>query len=194
MSQKVKLALLGISYSQLQQNAYALILAEIDGARRIPIVIGQAEAQSIALKIENITPPRPLSHDLIVSFMRAYGVSLEEIFIHKFEDGIFYSELIFNDGERKVSLDARTSDAIAIAIRTKAPIYTSEEILADTGFILPNDEQISVTDNSETPQMPKLENYTIEELERQLARHIELEEYEDAAIVNEILKSKKNNI
>ena len=194
MSQKVKLALLGISYSQLQQNAYALILAEIDGARRIPIVIGQAEAQSIALKIENITPPRPLSHDLIVSFMRAYGVSLEEIFIHKFEDGIFYSELIFNDGERKVSLDARTSDAIAIAIRTKAPIYTSEEILADTGFILPDDEQISVTDNSETPQMPKLENYTIEELERQLARHIELEEYEDAAIVNEILKSKKNNI
>jgi len=194
MSQKIKLALLGISYSQLQQNAYALILAEIDGVRRIPIVIGQAEAQSIALKIENITPPRPLSHDLIVSFMRAYGVSLEEVFIHKFEDGIFYSELIFNDGERKVSLDARTSDAIAIAIRTKAPIYTTEEILAETGFILSDNEQISVTDNSETPQMPKLENYSIEELERQLARHIELEEYEDAAIVNEILKSKKNNI
>ena len=104
MSQKVKLALLGISYSQLQQNAYALILAEIDGARRIPIVIGQAEAQSIALKIENITPPRPLSHDLIVSFMRAYGVSLEEIFIHKFEDGIFYSELIFNDGVRSACI------------------------------------------------------------------------------------------
>lgn len=191
MLNKVKLAILGISYSQIHQNAYALILAEVDGKRRIPVVIGPSEAQSIALKIENVTPPRPLSHDLIVSFMRAFGVSLQEVLIHKFENGIFYSELLFNDGERQVVLDARTSDAIAIAIRTKTPIYTTPDVIDETGFIVPEDDDLTITDNSEDIQMPKIENYSVDELEKQLAILIEREEYEEAAIVNDILKKKK---
>lgn len=194
MSQKIKLAILGISYSQIHQNAYALILSELEGARRIPIVIGASEAQSIAMKIENATPPRPLSHDLMVSFMRAYGVTLEEVYIHKFKDGIFYSELAFNDGDRRVTLDARTSDAIAIAIRTKTPIYTTEDILVETGFTIPEDDNIVAHDISETPKKPKIENFSIEQLEKQLAKHIENEEYEQAAIIHEILKTKKDNL
>ncbi len=193
MFEKIKLAVTGISYSQVNQSAYVLVLAETDGPRRIPVAIGPSEAQSIALKIEGIIPPRPLSHDLMVSFMRAYGIVLEEVFITKFQDGIFYSELKFHDGERSVTLDARTSDAIAIALRTKTPIYTTPEVIDIAGFVFPDDKVI-VYDPSELPRPPKIENYTIEELEKQLAKHIEREEYEEAAIVNKILKQKKEKL
>ena len=120
---RVRLRVLGISYSQIQSGAYALILAQADGPYRIPVVVGAAEAQSIAIKMEGIVPPRPMTHDLFASLAQAYGVVLRDVFIHKFEDGIFSSELTFVDGQgREVVLDARTSDAIAIAMRTKAPI------------------------------------------------------------------------
>ena len=123
---RVRLKVMGLSYSQIQTGAYALILAQVGGPIRIPVVIGAAEAQSIALKMESITPPRPMTHDLFVSFAHAFGVKLTEVFIYKFEDGIFSSELTFSDGERTISIDSRTSDAIAIAMRTGAPIYTTK--------------------------------------------------------------------
>ncbi|MDE7459355.1 MAG: bifunctional nuclease family protein, partial [Muribaculaceae bacterium] len=192
-------------YSQLQSGAYALLLSEENGPHKIPIVIGGAEAQSIAIKMEGIIPPRPLTHDLFVSFAHAFGVKLTEVFIYKFEDGIFYSELTFSDGNRTVQLDARTSDAIAIAMRTHAPIYTTHEVVTETGFII-NDNDLAdsrddaqdadaVTD-SDLPGAdyfaePKLENYAIEELERTLAQLIEDENYEEAARVNEILQRKR---
>ena len=113
MSDKVRLKVMGVSYSQIQSGAYALILEEIGGPRRIPIVIGSDSAQSIAIKLEGIIPPRPLTHDLIVSLTRAFGIKLQEVFIYKFEDGIFSSELTFIDGERQVVLDSRTSDVRA---------------------------------------------------------------------------------
>lgn len=201
MDDRVRLRILGISYSQLQSGAYALLLAEEDGPHKIPVVIGASEAQSIAIRIEGIVPPRPLTHDLFVSFAQAFGVKLREVFIYKFEDGIFYSELTFSDGERTVVLDARTSDAIAIAIRAHVPIVTTAAIVRETGFILDDepddDSSASSGDTNEDLRQaayfaePKLENYAVEELERTLEQLIEDENYEEAARVSEILKKKK---
>lgn len=140
MDDRISLYVLGLSYSQLQSGAYALILAESEGPRRIPVVIGAAEAQSIAISLEAIRTPRPLTHDLFVSFAHAFGVKLSQVFIYRFEDGIFSSELTFSDGKRTVTIDARTSDAIAIALRAHAPIYTTADILERTGFIIDNGE------------------------------------------------------
>lgn len=192
---KIKLKVIGISYSQLRTGAYALILATADAPYRIPIIIGTAEAQSIAIKMENIVPPRPMTHDLFVSFSHAFGIKLKEVFIYKFENGVFSSELTFSDGERQIVLDSRTSDAIAIALRTKTPIYTTEEIVAETGYLLDENAESS-SDNSlnndEEQNEPKLENYAIEELERTLAKLIEQENYEEAARVSKILNRKKD--
>jgi len=167
------------------------------------VVIGAPEAQSIALRIENITPPRPMTHDLFVSFAHAFGVKLKDVFIYKFEDGIFSSELTFSDGDRTVTIDSRTSDAIAIAMRTGTPIYTTREIINETGFLMETGNTNADTDEAAADgapsfeesamQEPKIENYSVEELERTLARLIEQENYEEAARVNQILKQKKNN-
>lgn len=203
---RIRLKVLGISYSQIQSGAYALILAQIGGPYRIPVVIGAAEAQSIALRMESITPPRPMTHDLFVSFAHAFGIKLREVFIYRFEDGIFSSELTFSDDERTIVIDSRTSDAIAIAMRTGAPIFTTPEILEETGFLL---EESSQEDEDEAAAadapvfveeeddiadgepVPKIENYTVEELQKLLARLIEQENYEEAARVNEIIKRKQ---
>lgn len=199
---RVRLKVLGISYSQIQSGAYALILAQSDGPYRIPVVIGAAEAQSIALRMESITPPRPMTHDLFVSFAHAFGVKLKEVFIYKFEDGIFSSELTFSNGERSVVIDSRTSDAIAIAMRTSAPIYTTQEILDETGFVMEmqdpdsqsSDQSADGYENEEYDpnHEARLDQYSIEELERTLRKYIDNEEYEKAAEVNEILKRKRN--
>lgn len=200
MEHKVRLKIVGLSYSQIQSGAYALILSQVDGPYHIPVVIGPSEAQSIAIKMEGVTPPRPLSHDLITSVFRAFGISNVEVFIYKFEDGIFYSELTLSDGERQVVLDARTSDAVAIALRTKSPIYTTKEILEQTGILLElkdeNDNPIDFNEDNndnENYTIPKLENYTIEELERSLKKMIDLEKYEEAAEISKIIKLKKND-
>lgn len=199
---RIKLKVLGISYSQIQTGAYALVLAQVDGPYRIPIIIGASEAQSIAIRLEGINPPRPMTHDLFVSFAHAFGVKLQEVFIYKFEDGIFSSEITFTDGDRSIVLDARTSDAIAIAIRTKAPIYTTREIIDETGFIMEetpgedDDDDDSMTHimnrGDDSSNEPKLENFAIEELERTLERLISQENYEEAAKVSEILKRKRD--
>lgn len=194
MEDKVKLTVLGISYSQLKQGAYALILAQEDGPVRIPVVIGPAEAQSIAIRMEHITPPRPMTHDLFMSFAHAFGVKLKEVFIYKFEDGIFSSELTFTDGERTVVLDSRTSDAIAIALRTKAPIYTTRQILEETGFVIDDSGAGAADGHAARPEHetdePKPENMAVEELERTIAKLIERDEYEEAARIQAIIDRK----
>lgn len=196
MEDKVRLRVYGLSYSQIQSGAYALILAEVDGPYRIPVVIGASEAQSIAIRLENIVPPRPMTHDLFESFIQAFGIRLLSVFIYKFEDGIFSSEMTFTDGERQIVLDSRTSDAIAIALRTKAPIYTTREIVLETGFLMPRqdgsegDAPADGSDPETEPAEPRLENYAVEELEATLAKLIEREEYEEAARVQKILDEK----
>lgn len=194
MDNRVKLRIMGLSYSQLQSGAYALILAQVDGPYRIPVVIGAAEAQSIAIKMEGITPPRPVTHDLFTSFAHAFGVKLKEVFIYKFEDGIFSSELTFTDGERTVVLDSRTSDAIAIAIRTKSPIYTTQAILDETGFLLEGEtaDENRPEQTEEDASEPRVENYAVEELERMLERLIEQENYEEAARIKQLIDKKSN--
>lgn len=146
METKIKLRVQGLTNSQIQSGAYALILAEEDGARRIPIIVGTSEAQSIAIALERITPPRPLTHDLFVTFAQAFGVQLREVFIYKFEDGVFYSELLFDDGVSQVRIDSRTSDAIAIALRIKCDIYTTPRIVNECGIVL---EEASYADDEE---------------------------------------------
>ena len=145
MEKKIKLRVQGLTNSQVQSGAYALILAEEDGNRRIPVIVGTPEAQSIAIALEYITPPRPLTHDLFVSFATAFDIILKEVYIYKFEEGIFYSELLFTDGKREVPVDSRTSDAIAIALRAKCDIYVSESIMIEAGVVLDED----VEDNAE---------------------------------------------
>lgn len=191
---RIRLRVLGISYSQIQSGAYALILAQTDGPYRIPVVVGAAEAQSIAIKMEGIIPPRPMTHDLFASLSHAFGIELKDVFIHKFEDGIFSSELTFEDKNGvEVSLDARTSDAIAIAMRTNTPIFTTPEILEETGFIMEiqdasgkegeNEADATATGNDapETKSRP--------ELEKMMQEHIDNEEYEEAARIKRIIDS-----
>ena len=127
MDNRIKLRVLGITYSQIQSGAYALVLAEENGSRRIPIIIGTAEAQSIAIQLEHLTPPRPLTHDLFVAFAEAFDIHLKEVFIYKFEEGVFSAELIVEDKEGEVKkIDSRTSDAIAFELRCNAQITTTE--------------------------------------------------------------------
>src|SRR6056297_869370 len=133
---KIKLSVLGISYSQTQSGAYALVLNEEKGERRIPIIIGGFEAQSIAIQLEGLKPPRPLTHDLFKSFADIFGIELKEINIYKLEEGVFYSNLICNKNGKEIQVDARTSDAIALALRFNCPIYTTEEILSKSGIIV----------------------------------------------------------
>lgn len=215
MEHRISLHVLGLSYSQLQSGAYALILAEDNGPRRIPVIIGAAEAQSIAITLEGIKTPRPLTHDLFVSFAHAFGVKLTDVFIYRFEDGIFSSELTFDDGNgRSVSIDARTSDAIALALRTHTPIFTTPQIISQAGFIIDeddlerpensenipdgsivdstDDDYTSYADRDDYHAEPRPENFTIEELERTLAALIDSEDYEEAARISEILQRKKN--
>ncbi|MGM9759262.1 MAG: bifunctional nuclease family protein [Parabacteroides sp.] len=170
METRIKLHVKGLANSQAQSGAYALILAEDEGPRRIPIIIGTAEAQSIAISLEHIRPPRPLTHDLFVSFLHAYGVELEEVFIYKFNDGIFYSELHLTDGSRRIELDSRTSDAIGIALRYKCPVYTTPEILEQCGVIL---EEVTP---KETPEQ-QADNALLEKEPEEIQDEAELQRW-----------------
>jgi bifunctional DNase/RNase len=137
---KVKLKVQGLTNSQIQSGAYALVLAG-DGMRRIPVIIGMFEAQSIAVALEGISPPRPLTHDLFVACTKATGFRLKEVFIYRFNDGVFYSEIVLDDGRNEVRIDSRTSDAIAIALRTGCEIYTTEAIMRKCSIVLEEEEE-----------------------------------------------------
>ena len=211
---KVKLHVMGISYNQIHNDVYALILAQDNGPYRLPVVIGTTEAQSIAAYMQGISTPRPMTHDLFVSFSHAFGVCLKYVYIYKFESGIFSSELAFTDGDREILLDARTSDAVAIAVRTEAPIYTTPEILKEVGFIMKDDtlthaengdedtdEEFmpeenpdnDIADENQRRLTPKPENLAVEELERLLENLINDENYEEAAKISEIIRKKRES-
>ena len=191
---KVRLKVLGITYSQVQQGAYALVLEQVGGPYRIPVVVGVSEAQSIAVRLENIVPPRPMPHDIMVSMSHGFGISLDEVFIYKFDDGVFLSELRFSNDDRSVAIDSRTSDAIALSLRTGAPIYTTREILEQTGFIIP-DEEIKKDEKTgeEEPAEIRLDKLAVVELEKMLAGCVEREEYERAAEIKAVIDRKRAN-
>ena len=178
MDDRVKLKVMGITYSQIQNGAYALVLAEENGDRRIPIIIGTAEAQSIAIRLEHLTPPRPMTHDLFASFAQGFGIRLREVFVYHYEDGVFSSELLFDDGTRQIRIDSRTSDAIAIALRTQSPIYTTEKIISEAGIIFqeePKEKKKEETENNLSSMMTMLGSFTILRLTSLLgAGHVEV--------------------
>ena len=191
-STRIKLNVLGITFSQIQAGAYALILSEDKGSRRIPVIIGTPEAQSIAIFLEGLRPPRPLTHDMFVSFMQMYEIAIEEVFIYKFEEGVFFSEILFSGG-KKVKLDARTSDAIALAIRSQAPIYTTEQIMKDAGVMLEDSEyDISTEELHPFAQedSQSLETKTTEELQALLDEAIVAEDYELASKLKEEMQKR----
>jgi len=133
---KIKLNILGLSVSQSQSGAYALVLAEENGDRRIPIIIGPIEAQSIAIQLEGLKPPRPLTHDLFKHLATAFEIRVTEVVIYKLEEGIFYSELICTRNDKQIIIDSRTSDAVALSLRFDCPIYTTDEILQRAGIVI----------------------------------------------------------
>lgn len=194
---KIKLNILGLSYSQTQSGAYALVLAEEEGERRIPIIIGGVEAQSIAIKLEGLEPPRPLTHDLFLSFAKAFEVQLLEVVIYKLEEGIFYSELVCVKGEDIVRIDSRTSDAVALALRFNCPIYTYEDILAKAGIVL--DFGDSKESTKTTPPRPAgtprsgnpLANKSLEELQTMLDQAVGEENYEKASEIRDEIKRRE---
>ncbi len=192
MDKKVKLSILGISFSQVQAGAYALIFAESDGPRRLPIVIGTPEAQSIAIVMEKIKPPRPLSHDLMVSTFAALNIELLDVYIHKFENGAFYAELTLQQGENQYKIDSRTSDGVALAIRTGATIHTTEEIMRDMSVIFDNedDEHTEIKEfiSDDDKNLSHLSTETINSL---LEEALSKEDFETAIILRDELNKRK---
>ncbi|HJN54477.1 MAG TPA: bifunctional nuclease family protein [Flavobacteriaceae bacterium] len=196
----IKLLINGISYSQTQNGAYALILSELDGERKLPIVIGTYEAQSIAIAIEkDIKPPRPLTHDLFKSFCERFDIVVKQVIIHKLVDGVFYSSIICDrDGIEEI-IDSRTSDAIALATRFDAPIFTYENILEKAGIIIEieeYDEEDKILFKelfSEETTLANSEDFkdkTINELQKLLKIAVQNENYETAAKIRDEISNR----
>lgn len=192
---KIQLKVLGITFSQVQAGAYALVLSEVKGIRRVPIIIGTPEAQSIAIYLEGLHTPRPLTHDLFVSFADALGAKMKEVNIYKFEDGVFFSELIFMQGDKIITMDSRTSDAIALAIRTDTPIFTNESIMQEAGIIMEDKDEDDLSLAKEEATLSKTfeEDYNsmnTEELRKQLEEAVKNENYEKASKLRDIINSR----
>ena len=187
----VQVKILGLTFSQVQAGAYALILAEEGGNRRIPIIIGTPEAQSIAIFLEGLTPPRPLTHDFFVSFLNTMNVRIKQVCIHQYVDGIFYSQVIFDTGAKTFPMDARTSDAIALALRGNAPVFIAEEIINEIGILM--EEDYFWEEPEELPESKSnvpFESLQPEELQKQLNEAIAREDFEKASYLRDLLHKK----
>lgn len=154
MDNKIELKVLGLSYSQAQTGAYALILSDKNDTKRIPVVIGAAEAQSIAIIMEKMVTPRPLTHDLFTSFCEGFAVDVIEVNIYNIDEGVFYSEIVCQSSQQRVVIDSRTSDAIAIALRIECPIYTTPEIMDKAGISF-QEKEIPESAESKIPRKEK---------------------------------------
>ncbi len=197
---KIKLEILGLSSSQSTTGSFALVLGETEGNRRLPIIIGMFEAQAIAIEIEKIIPNRPMTHDLFKSFASTFHFHVEEIVISDLKEGVFFAKIVCTDGLKKTEIDARPSDAIAIGLRFDSPIYTYENILAEAGIVLTDEEEEDEREKSETKE-PKAKvkkevsskksedykNYSVEKLNELLKEAIEKEDYEKAAKIRDEL-------
>ena len=192
---RIRLEIIGMSYSQSQSGAYALILGEQGGARRLPIIIGGFEAQAIAVELEKMKPSRPLTHDLFKNFAEHYNIFIKEVVIDKFMEGVFFAKLVCMQGNDETEIDARTSDAVALAIRFRCPIYTYENIMSEAGIIMEDKadeliegEDISTIDEGGTTEYSK---YGSDELSEVLKKAIENEEYEKASRIRDEINRRK---
>ncbi|MFT6815281.1 MAG: bifunctional DNase/RNase [Sphingobacteriales bacterium] len=206
---KIKLEIVGLSYSQTQSGAYALVLGESKGKRRLPIIIGGFEAQAIAIEIEKMKPSRPLTHDLFKSLTEAFKIDLKEVIIYNLVDGIFYAKLICSDGENEVEIDARTSDAIALAVRYECDVFTYEFILSQAGIMIEgndfvflenlenkdSDEDGDEDEIEEIQNEPKkskaLNSLSDSDLKKQLDEALRDEAYELAAKIRDELSKRQ---
>jgi len=201
---KIRLNVLGISYSQTQTGAYALVLAEENGKRRIPIIVGGFEAQAIAIQLEGLKPPRPLTHDLFFNFAKSFSIELLEVTIHKLEEGVFHSKLTCQSEEQTIEIDTRTSDAIALALRFKCPIFTTPDIIERAGIVLDfeqNNESFDESNEKETKNieiedefsLKNLAQYDNTELKRMLDDAVKNEDYEKASMIRDEMNHRKTN-
>ena len=197
MEEKIKLEISGLSYSQTQTGAYALVLSETKGKRSLPIIIGSFEAQAIAIELEDMKPSRPLTHDVFKNFASAFGIMLEEVVIYNLLEGVFYAKLIcIGPNGEKTEIDARTSDAIALAVRFKCPVHTFEFILKNAGVIIDEDAEIRTQEDDgafELAEVNKnpLVSKTVDQLEEMLRDALESEDYELATRLRDELTARK---
>ncbi|OQX80446.1 MAG: hypothetical protein B6D61_01995 [Bacteroidetes bacterium 4484_249] len=189
--EKIKLEIIGMSYSQSQSGAYALILGEKGGKRRLPIIIGGFEAQAIAIELEKMKPSRPLTHDLFKSFSKTFGITIREVVINKFIEGVFHAELVCLDGRNEFRIDARTSDAVALALRFHCPIFTYEQIMSAAGIVVDDTKKEEEKPKKDKAKENIFENSTIAELKDMLQKSIENEDYEKASKIRDEINRRK---
>jgi bifunctional DNase/RNase len=191
---KIELEIVALSHSITQTHSYAVVLGEVNGLRRLPIVIGGFEAQAIAVALERMQPSRPLTHDLMKNFMMAFNIDLHEIIINDLQEGIFYSKLICSSDKDTVEIDSRTSDAVALAVRFGCPIYTYDNILESAGILMEEDDKkkkVVVTHSDEGSD--DLQKLSISELESMLNEVLEHEDYIKAASIRDEIKRRKGS-
>lgn len=191
--EKVELKFLRITYSHTHAGAYALILSELNGDRRLPIIIGGVEAQAIAIQVENIRPARPLTHDLFKSFCDQLGITVTEVVINDLVEGIFHAKLVLDQNGKTVEIDARSSDAIALALRFQCPIHTYEFILSAAGLKMDEGEEESETaSTADAPEESKnIRTASPEDLRNMLQEAIDAEDYEGASKLRDELKRRE---
>ncbi|NDW10706.1 bifunctional nuclease family protein [Dysgonomonas sp. 520] len=200
MEVKVKLSVLGFSFNQSKSGTYGLVMSEIGGLRRLMIVVGTPEAQSIAFRLHETTPPRPLTHDLFRTVINRFEINLQEVFIYKYDDGVFYSRLHLVQCDQSIEIESRTSDAIAIALRTNSPIYTTEDIMRKLAVTVKDSETETVEAQASMIEEIKNSNFnqysvlSNEELEEMLKDALEIEDYELASIIRDEIRKKKEAI
>ena len=197
--EKIKLEIAGLSYSQTQSGAYALVLSESVGKRRLPIIIGGFEAQAVAIELEKMTPSRPLTHDLFKNFAELFKINLTEVIIYNLVEGIFFAKLICEHNGKEIEIDSRTSDAIALAVRFDCPIYSYEFVLSSAGIILDDDEsedneiESSTEINMDEITQNPVERMTLNELNSKLKEAINNEDYEAASKLRDEINKRSEN-
>ena len=201
---KIKLEIVGLSYSQTQSGAYALVLGEAKGKRRLPIIIGGFEAQAIAIELEKMTPSRPLTHDLFRSFADTFSIKVKEVLIYDLIEGIFFAKIVCENGTTEGEIDARTSDAIALAVRFNCPVYIYEFILSQSGIVLDDDKDAPAADDGDLTEQEEEEllaevtsgndfgRKSDKELEEMLNKALEEENYERASRIRDELNRRKS--
>ena len=198
MEKKYQLQLIGITYNQIESGVYALILQQVGTTRRIPIIIGFPEAQAIECKLQDIKTPRPLTHDIMMSALNEFGIKLDYVMIKRLPNGVFAADIHLSDGLTEKIIDTRSSDAIALAIRSKSPIYTTEDVIREASFD-PSDKKavapsVSAGDSikSKVESSGGLETMSIEQLSQAMNKAAESENYEEAARIKAEINKRQN--
>jgi bifunctional DNase/RNase len=193
---KIKLEIIALSYSQTQSGAYALVLGEAGGKRRLPIIIGGFEAQAIAIQLESMTPSRPLTHDLFKTFAETFSIQITEVVIYKIVEGVFYAKLVAERDGLTEEIDARTSDAIALALRFECPISTFDNILSSYGILLedePGRLEPAAAEVSEAPAATEFSRFSLDDLQRMLDEALQEEDYEKASKLRDEMNKREGN-